>query len=88
MAANLPSPVAQWFDCWNSGDIDNLPLADDFRHKSPFGTIETKARYLEIVNKNRDSFLGNRLAVLKQIVDEIMCVCSFDKRETMIRNSR
>jgi len=69
MTRELPSPVAQWFACWNSGVIDNLPLTDDFRHTSPFGTIETKARYLEIVNKNRESFLGNRLTVLKQIVD-------------------
>ena len=69
MTEELPSPVAQWFACWNSGVIDNLPLTDDFRHKSPFGTIESKTRYLEIVNKNRDSFLGNRLTVLKQIVD-------------------
>jgi limonene-1,2-epoxide hydrolase len=65
----LPTPVAQWFTCWNTGAIDDLPITDDFRHTSPFGTIETKARYLEIVDKNRDSFLGNRLTVLRQLVD-------------------
>ncbi len=65
----LPPPVAQWFACWNSGVIDDLPITDDFRHTSPFGTIETKSRYLEIVNRNRESFLGNRLTLLKYIVD-------------------
>ena len=71
----LPTPVARWFACWNAGAIDDLPITDDFCHTSPFGTIKTKARYLEIVNKNRDAFLGNRLTVLKQIVDaENVCV--------------
>ena len=69
MTTVLPPPLAQWFACWNSGVIDDLPITDDFRHTSPFGTIETKSRYLEIVSKNRESFLGNRLTVLKQIVD-------------------
>ena len=69
MSAKLPQPVAQWFACWNRGTVDELPITDDFRHTSPFGTIESKARYLEIVNRNRKSFLGNKLTLLKQIVD-------------------
>ena len=69
MTATLPPPVARWFTCWSSGVIDDLPITDDFRHTSPFGTIESKSRYLEIVNKNRESFLGNKLTVLKHIVD-------------------
>ena len=32
--------VSQWFECWNSGDTDNLPITDDFKHTSPFGVIE------------------------------------------------
>ena len=75
MSQELPRPVIQWFESWNTGDIDHLPITDDFRHTSPFGTIETKARYLEIVNKNREAFLGNRLTLLRQIVDdENVCV--------------
>ncbi len=69
MTQNLPRPVAEWFSCWNTGDVDNLPITDDFRHTSPFGTIETKAAYLEIVDKNREAFLGNTLTLLKQVVD-------------------
>lgn len=59
--------VEQWFECWRSGDTDNLPIADDFTHTSPFGTIEGKERYLEIVAKNKQDFLGNTLTVIKQI---------------------
>jgi hypothetical protein len=69
MKKELPAPVARWFSCWNSGEIDDLPITDDFCHTSPFGTIETKVRYMEIVNKNRESFLGNKLSVLDQIVE-------------------
>ncbi len=59
--------VEKWFACWESGRIYELPIADNFRHTSPFGTIETKARYLEIVEKNRKDFLGNKLTIIKQI---------------------
>lgn len=82
MTRPLPPPVAQWFACWNSGNVDELPITDDFRHTSPFGTIETKARYLDIVNKNRKSFLGNKLTVLTQIVDgNVACVQFLQTRD-------
>lgn len=75
MTDKLPPPVTQWFACWNKGVVDDLPITDDFCHTSPFGTIKTKTRYLEIVNKNRESFLGNRLDLLKKIVDgDNVCV--------------
>ena len=82
MMEELPPPVARWFSCWNTGAIDDLPITDDFRHTSPFGTIQTKARYLEIVNKNRDAFLGNKLTVLRQMVDgDNVCVQFRQTRE-------
>lgn len=68
MTQELPTPVAQWFDCWNSGNIDDLPLTEDFRHTSPFGVIETRRRYLEIVGKNTEAFLGNKLTLIRQMV--------------------
>ena len=81
MPAILPPPVVRWFTCWNSGVIDDLPITDDFRHTSPFG-IETKSRYLQIVNKNRESFLGNELTILKHIVDgDEVCVQFRQTRE-------
>ena len=82
MMNELPTPVARWFACWNAGAVDELPITDDFRHTSPFGTIETKARYLEIVNKNRESFLSNTLTVLRQIIDgDNACVVFRQTRE-------
>ncbi len=50
--------IEKWFALWKSGDFENLPITDDFRHTSPFGTISGKAAYLELVRKNKDKFLG------------------------------
>ena len=36
----------------------NLPITEDFSHTSPFGTIEGKKEYEELVHSNKDKFLG------------------------------
>ena len=41
--------VKDWFEKWEEGDFLNLPLAAQFKHTSPFGTIEGKENYLSIV---------------------------------------
>lgn len=50
--------VKQWFAAWDTGSTDSLPITDDFKHTSPFGTIEGKKAYLDLVEKNQDKFLG------------------------------
>lgn len=55
--------VNQWFEKWTSGDYLHLPLADNFRHTSPFGTIDGKEKYLEQVRKNEDKFLGQTFEI-------------------------
>jgi len=50
--------VESWFDKWEAGDFYNLPIAENFRHTSPFGTIDGKEGYLKLVEANRDKFLG------------------------------
>ena len=52
--------VERWFDCWANGQLNDLPIAPHFQHTSPYGTINGKAAYMELVNTNRDKFLGNR----------------------------
>ena len=47
-----------WFKLWTTGDFMDLPLTNDFRHVSPFGTISGKGNYLNTVQKNRNKFLG------------------------------
>ncbi len=55
---NPKSLVETWFAKWNTGNFMELPITDSFKHTSPFGTINGKDAYLEIVQKNKDKFLG------------------------------
>ncbi|NVJ60384.1 MAG: nuclear transport factor 2 family protein [Gammaproteobacteria bacterium] len=80
MIENIDPVVAKWFACWERGDTDDLPISDDFEHTSPFGTIKTKLRYLEIVNKNKKDFLGNSLKVTKQIKQEGDVCVQFEQK--------
>ena len=50
--------VRKWFSKWNEGDFMNLPIMEDFKHTSPFGTIIGKENYLDLVSQNQDKFLG------------------------------
>lgn len=50
--------VSTWFAKWDKGDFLNLPIAENFKHTSPFGIIEGKQAYLDLVQENKDKFLG------------------------------
>lgn len=39
----------QWIEVWDGGDPTTLPLADDFVHESPFGRLEGREPYLDVV---------------------------------------
>ncbi|MFQ5527918.1 MAG: nuclear transport factor 2 family protein [Thermoanaerobaculia bacterium] len=39
----------EWIEVWDRGDPSTLPLADGFVHVSPFGRIEGREKYLEVV---------------------------------------
>lgn len=55
--------VKQWFSKWEEGDFRNLPVTDNFSHVSPYGTIAGKERYIELVDSNKDKFLGHRFEI-------------------------
>jgi len=59
--------VSQWFKKWDEGDFMNLPISDNFKHTSPFGTINGKKAYLDLVSENQEKFLG----YIFEIHDEI-----------------
>ena len=50
--------VKKWFNKWNDGDFINLPISENFKHTSPFGTTDGKEEYIDLVQKNQDKFLG------------------------------
>ena len=58
--------VELWFDKWKTGDFLNLPITENFTHTSPFGTIDGKKAYEELVNSNKDKFLGYEFVIHKE----------------------
>lgn len=61
--------VSKWFEKWESGDYQQLPISEDFEHHSPFGTIRGKQAYLELVRENEDKFLGQSFAIQDAIYE-------------------
>lgn len=61
--------VESWFDNWETGDFMNLPISEDFRHTSPYGVIEGKESYLDLVRANLDKFLGHQFVLHDQLYE-------------------
>ncbi len=38
-----------WIDGWNAGKPEEIPLAREFTHSSPFGTVKGREKYLDWV---------------------------------------
>ena len=67
--------VKQWFQYWEKGDFQDLPIAYDFSHTSPYGTISGKETYHDIVKMNREKFLGHRFQIHDAIyLEDRACV--------------
>lgn len=62
--------VNTWFKKWEIGDFKNLPIAHNFNHTSPFGIIKGKKSYIDLVNKNKDKFLGYKFNILDKIFNK------------------
>jgi len=60
---DLRQLVKAWFEKWETGDFQNIPVEENFKHTSPFGTIAGRAAYLDIVEANQESFLGHRFEI-------------------------
>lgn len=68
--------VKLWFEKWEQVDFYNLPISENFKHTSPFGTIKGKKEYLTIVEENKDKFLGYHFIIKDQIFNtHNACVC-------------
>jgi hypothetical protein len=52
-----------WFKAWETGALSELPIHADFVHCSPYGMIQGKSNYLELVHSNKDKFLGHRFEI-------------------------
>lgn len=67
--------VRDWFEKWENGNFQELPLIKHFKHTSPYGTIKGKKEYLDLVQANQDKFLGHRFIIHDAIYEnEKACI--------------
>lgn len=66
---HIKTLVKKWFEVWESGDFQQIPIAGDFEHISPYGTVKGKKDYLSLVVSNKDKFLGHRFEIHDEIYE-------------------
>lgn len=67
--------VKKWFAIWEEGNFEDIPICTNFSHTSPYGTINGKKDYLDLVNANRDKFLGHRFEIHDELYgDNKACI--------------
>lgn len=78
---NAQALVEKWFDAWKSGDFHLIPVSNSFRHTSPFGTVEGKQAYLELVEANRDKFLGYQFDIHDAIYEQLHACVRYSAKQ-------
>ncbi|MCL6267272.1 nuclear transport factor 2 family protein [Flagellimonas myxillae] len=63
MAQQAEKLAREWFRLWETGEFLDLPITEDFVHISPYGTIQGKKAYLDLVEANKDKFLGHSFEI-------------------------
>ena len=61
--------VQTWFEKWETGDFQHIPVSENFKHTSPYGTINGKQAYLDLVAANKDKFLGNQFELQDELYE-------------------
>ena len=77
--SNAEQLARQWINCWNEGTPDLIPLAEDFKHTSPFGCVEGRETYLEWV-KPLAAKNVTELKVLRTIPGENQAAIHFEMK--------
>ena len=72
--------INAWFEAWEKGTFQELPIAENFTHTSPYGIIKGKAAYIDLVAANKDlltymicvwAVIGNHLGIVRIIAFRI-----------------
>lgn len=69
--------VRKWFECWEKGNLEELPIAPGFIHISPYGRIEGRDVYLRLVKDNLDKFLGHTFEIHELIGGDSVACCRY-----------
>ncbi|KGJ92303.1 hypothetical protein ND16A_1680 [Thalassotalea sp. ND16A] len=67
--------IKEWFSKWEEGDFYHLPISENFKHTSPFGIIDGKNNYINLIESNKDKFLGYQFKIHDEIFgDNKACI--------------
>lgn len=79
------SVVHQWFSKWEQGDFHNLPISENFKHTSPYGTIDGKAAYIRLVDANKEQFLNHHFDIHDELYgDNKACIRYTAKKKNFV----
>lgn len=53
-----------WFGAFRDRNIAGAPLANDFTHLSPFGVVEGRAAYVDLIAANEDAFYNATIEIV------------------------
>jgi len=56
--------VDAWFDAFRERDLSKLKLAEEFVHTSPYGEINGRRAYLDLVAENAEAFFSPKIEML------------------------
>lgn len=73
--------VESWFAKWSKGDFMSLPLSEDFTHESPFGIIEGRSAYLQLVQQNQEKFVGYQFEIHDGFYEEDKACVRYTTRQ-------
>lgn len=62
--------VKTWFECWETERYQDLPISENFKHISPYGSIQGKKSYIDLVEANLDRFLGHQFIFQDAVYEE------------------
>ena len=89
--------VNGWFEAFRLRDLSKLKLAEDFVHASPYGEINGRETYLNLVNENSEAFFspvieildvlecGDRYAVRYLVNQNPACDCIYVQEDQISR---
>ncbi|MBT8234927.1 MAG: nuclear transport factor 2 family protein [Bacteroidia bacterium] len=61
--------VTAWFELWTTGNFEELPLAENFTHTSPYGIVNGRENYMNLARTNKEAFTGNTFDIHETLFD-------------------
>ena len=77
MSGEAEKLARTWIEMWQAGTPDDIPLAENFVHTSPFGRLEGREFYLETIKPASKKNVAE-LKILKTLGNDHEAVIQFE----------